>query len=114
MASAAPVPQRVCVTGATSFVGSHIIVVLLKRGHTVVGTVRSIADTKKYLFLQRLAAELGAGSRLTLVEADNLIPGSYNRAVQGCSSVIHTASPFIMGQERLRSLFLLCPAVQAR
>lgn len=35
---------KVLVTGATGYIGSHVVNELLKRGYSVVGTVRSLAN----------------------------------------------------------------------
>ena len=38
----------------------------------------------------------GAAERLELVEADLLQPSSFDAAVQGCTTVFHTASPYVI------------------
>ncbi len=42
---------KVLVTGATGFLASHIIHELLRRGYSVVGTVRSLDNKDKHAFL---------------------------------------------------------------
>lgn len=42
---------KVLVSGATGYIGSHVISELLKRGYQVVGTVRSLANKEKQAFL---------------------------------------------------------------
>jgi dihydroflavonol-4-reductase len=83
----------VCVTGASGFVASQLIALLLDRGYRVRGTVRS---AKRVEALARVQALPGAPERLELVEADLLDPPSLNRAVAGCELVMHTASPYFM------------------
>ena len=39
--------RRVCVTGASGFIGTHIVRELLERGYRVRGTVRDPGDQKK-------------------------------------------------------------------
>ena len=88
----------VCITGVTGYIASHIAAQLLEAGYTVRGTVRSLSDKKKYAFLETIASSHNAGSRLSFVEGDLLLPGSFDATVEGCSIVLHTASPFIIGK----------------
>jgi len=81
---------RVCVTGASGFVASWLVRELLERGLTVRGTVRRVSSAPH---LQSLP---GAAERLELVEADLLAPASFDAAVQGCGTVFHTASPYVI------------------
>lgn len=46
-----------------------------------------------------LTALEGAKERLKLFEADLLKAGSFDEAVAGCDTVIHTASPFFNGSD---------------
>ena len=45
--SIAEKPLTIAVTGASGFIGSHVVDALLSRGHTVRATVRDTADTAK-------------------------------------------------------------------
>ena len=84
-------PTQVVVTGATGFIASHLVRDLLAAGHRVRGTVRSLAATDSHAHLRALP---GAAERLELIEADLLVPGSFDTAVAGASHVFHTASPY--------------------
>uniref|UniRef100_A0A7C9DMZ7 NAD-dependent epimerase/dehydratase domain-containing protein n=1 Tax=Opuntia streptacantha TaxID=393608 RepID=A0A7C9DMZ7_OPUST len=84
--------KRVCVTGASGYVGSWIVKVLLDRGYTVNATVRSLNDPKK---TEHLLALDGAKERLHLFEATLMEEGSFDCAIQGCDGVFHTASPVL-------------------
>ena len=81
--------KPVCVTGASGFIAAHIVRELLERGYRVRGTIRK--SPENYPFLLALP---GAAERLELVEADLLAAGSYDRIVEGCDYVMHTASPY--------------------
>lgn len=81
--------KPVCVTGASGFIASHIVKQLLEQGYRVRGTVRK--SSQNYPFLLALP---GAAEQLELVEADLLAAGSYDKAVEGCDYVMHTASPY--------------------
>ncbi|CAH1416520.1 unnamed protein product [Lactuca virosa] len=82
----------VCVTGASGFIASWLVKLLLQRGYTVHATVRSLDDPKK---TQHLLAFDGAKERLSLFEASLLEEGSFESAVNGCDCVFHTASPIM-------------------
>ncbi|XP_057515121.1 phenylacetaldehyde reductase-like isoform X1 [Amaranthus tricolor] len=80
----------VCVTGASGYIASWIVKLLLQRGYTVKATVRDPGDPKKVEHLHCLE---GAKDRLHLVAANLLEEGSFDAAVEGCHGVFHTASP---------------------
>lgn len=98
----------VCVTGAAGFIASHIVRELLARGYRVRGTVRKLANTKSYEHLQKLP---GAAERLELVEGDLLDEKAFDRAVAGCTHVMHTASPYVLDAKDPEK-DLVVPAVQ--
>nr|XP_010908348.2 cinnamoyl-CoA reductase 2 isoform X2 [Elaeis guineensis] len=81
----------VCVTGASGYIASWLVKLLLQRGYTVRATVRDLADPKK---TEHLHALEGANGRLHLFKANLLEEGSFDSVVEGCEGVFHTASPF--------------------
>ncbi|MDP8304903.1 MAG: aldehyde reductase [Candidatus Chlorobium antarcticum] len=83
--------QTVCVTGASGYLASHIVKQLLEKEYRVSGTVRRAPSA--YPWLTSLPE---ADNRLELVIADLLNEGSFNGAMQGCSTVMHTASPYVI------------------
>ncbi|CAA7047210.1 unnamed protein product [Microthlaspi erraticum] len=104
----------VCVTGASGYIASWIVKLLLLRGYTVKGTVRDpvgkIIDmcyhailkcTFMYIYCSpedqkktgHLLALDGAKERLKLFKANLLEEGSFEHAIDGCDAVFHTASP---------------------
>lgn len=85
--------RLVCVTGATGYVGSHVVRELLERGFRVRATVRDPRDEKKTAHLRSLP---GAGALLELVSGDLEQPGSFDAAVAGCRYLIHTASAVVL------------------
>jgi nucleoside-diphosphate-sugar epimerase len=98
----------VLVTGATGFIGSRVIEVLLARGRRVRGTVRSSTTGQA---LDALRALEGAGDRLDFVEADLMDPAGLTRAAAGCGTVIHTASPYVLDAKNPQE-DLVDPAVE--
>jgi nucleoside-diphosphate-sugar epimerase len=83
--------KPVAVTGGTGYLASWIIKHLLDRGMNVRTSVRDICDESKYSHLQKLK---GSKTKLKIFEADLNKPGSFDKLVNECELVIHTASPF--------------------
>ncbi|KAB2095926.1 hypothetical protein ERO13_A01G073300v2 [Gossypium hirsutum] len=75
-----------CVTGATGYIGSWLVKLLLERGYKVHATVR---NPEKALHLLQL---WNGGDRLRLFKADLLEEGSFDEAVKGCNGVFHVAA----------------------
>ncbi|XP_071931736.1 phenylacetaldehyde reductase-like [Coffea arabica] len=89
-AAAAGEGKVVCVTGASGYIASWLVKLLLERGYTVKASVRDLNDPKKTQHLTSLA---GAKERLHLFSANLLEEGSFDAIVEGCEGVFHTASP---------------------
>ncbi|EOX96631.1 NAD(P)-binding Rossmann-fold superfamily protein [Theobroma cacao] len=80
----------VCVTGASGYVASWLVKLLLQRGYTVKATVRDPNDPKK---TEHLLSLDGAKERLHLFKAELVDEGCFDSVVDGCQGVFHTASP---------------------
>jgi dihydroflavonol-4-reductase len=81
--------DRVLVTGAAGYVGSHVIKALLQEGYAVRGSVRDPNDPAKTAHLRVLGD-------VELVAADLMKPGSFDDAVKGCDMVVHAASAVLL------------------
>jgi nucleoside-diphosphate-sugar epimerase len=82
--------DTVLVTGATGYIGSHVVEELLAAGYKVRGTSRS-AD--KARFLTNLMERKFGKMKLEIVEvADMISDNAYEEAVQGVSGIVHLAS----------------------
>ena len=102
--------RSILVTGAAGYLASWVVEHLLRQGHQVHGSVRSLADQGKVSHLQQLADTLPG--TLRLFEADLLVEGSFDQAMQGCDAVIHCASPYFLEDRPDPEAHLVQPAVQ--
>ncbi|XP_073045339.1 phenylacetaldehyde reductase-like isoform X2 [Primulina eburnea] len=82
----------VCVTGASGYVASWLVKLLLLNGYTVKGTVRDLGKAGKVAHLKALE---GAQERLLLFEADLIEEGSLDSILHDCVGLFHTASPVL-------------------
>lgn len=99
----------ILVTGASGFIASWVVKLLLEKGYTVHATVRSAGDVARHAHLLALP---GAEERLRLFEADLLSPGSFDVAAEGCTGVCHCASPFFFTPKTDPLEELVRPAVE--
>lgn len=72
--------MRIFLTGATGFIGSHILHLLLAAGHEVIGLTRSEAGARKL-------ASVGASAHIGTLED----PWRLARGTENADAVIHTA-----------------------
>ncbi|MEQ1731017.1 MAG: NAD-dependent epimerase/dehydratase family protein, partial [Vicinamibacterales bacterium] len=93
-----PTRDPVLVTGGSGFLGSWVIVELLRRGYRVRTTVRRLAREAEVR--EMVAGQVEAADRLTFVEADLLRDDGWTHAVDGIASVVHVASPMPIGEFR--------------
>ena len=83
----------VTVTGVSGFLGQMVCLHFLKDGsYKVRGTVRSVSNAAKIQPLKDAFGEYF--SQLELVEADLTNEQSLQKAIEGATYVVHTASPF--------------------
>lgn len=97
------------ITGATGYVAGWIVKRFLDEGIDVHAAVRNPAAKEKIKHLEEMAANSSAS--IKFFKADLLEEGSYFEAMQGCSVVMHTASPFLMGAKNVQQT-LIEPALK--
>jgi len=86
--------KTAAVTGATGFIASHVIRILLEDGWNIRATVRDSSDEGKYSYLKDLPA--ASGSSLKFFSASLNQEGSFDEALQDCDYVLHLASPYVL------------------
>ncbi|NDG83599.1 MAG: NAD-dependent epimerase/dehydratase family protein [Proteobacteria bacterium] len=100
--------ERVLVTGITGYIGQHCAVELLNQGYEVVGTIRS---ARKAESTRNAIAKAAPVDRLTFAEADLLSDKGWDAALNGCTYVLHVASPFLMKEPEDENE-MIAPAVE--
>src|ERR671937_1277243 len=88
----------VLVTGGSGFLGGWCVIELLRRGHTVRTTVRSLSREPQVR--ATVGSEVDAGDRLAVLPADLTSDEDWPEAVAGCEYVLHVASPFPPNQPK--------------
>lgn len=91
----------VLVTGGSGFLGAHCIVKLLNEGHKVRTTIRSSEKQRAVLSALEVAGiDSVLVGNLTFAIADLSSDAGWGQAVEGCTYVLHVASPFPKGSPK--------------
>ena len=96
MSSIEPSQGPVAVTGASGYVGSHVVRALVHRGYTVRACVTDPDDPRKRDHLVAMSDPDGQGS-VELHRANLLEPGSYDAPFAGCSAILHVGTAMAYG-----------------
>ncbi|KAJ3480071.1 hypothetical protein NLI96_g8612 [Meripilus lineatus] len=102
-----PRMSLVLVTGATGFIGAHVVDELLRRGIKVRGTTRSLAKAQQML---RDRPEFVDNLEFHVIN-DLAVPGVFDEEAQDVDAIIHVASPIVQdGKENEQAV--LIPAIE--
>ncbi|KAL1558353.1 phenylacetaldehyde reductase-like [Salvia divinorum] len=101
--------EVVCVIGASGFIGSWIVHLLLHRGYSVRATVKNLGDERETKHLEAIE---GADSHLRLFQIELLDYDSIAAAISGATGVFHVASPCIIDRVDDPQRELLDPAIK--
>ncbi|XP_057988512.1 retrovirus-related Pol polyprotein from transposon RE2 isoform X1 [Hevea brasiliensis] len=89
--------EIVCVTGASGFIGSWLVMRLLEQGYFVRATVRDPENMNKVKHLLDLPK---ASTHLSLWRGELVEEGSFDDVIQGCTGVFHVATPMDFSVDR--------------
>lgn len=87
--------ETVLVTGGTGFVGVHCILQLLQKGYHVKTTLRSLKRKDEVIEMLKTGGAISF-NKLTFIETDLTKDDNWDEAVNGCSYVLHIASPIFL------------------
>ncbi len=104
-----PTSKPILVTGASGFVALHTIIQLLQQGYKVRATLRTLSREAEVR--EVIAKHVEIKDSLEIVGADLMQDAGWDKAVQGCESVLHVASPFPLLEPKDEDE-LIVPAVQ--
>jgi len=103
--------ERILITGANGYIGTHIIQQALQAGHSVRAVVRSQAKIDGVK-----SAHPAAGDKLDFaIVADIKVPGAFDEALKSSppfTAVIHAASDFSYGKQGTNAEIYLEPALK--
>lgn len=80
----------VAVTGSAGYIGSHIVLNLVKHGYAVRACVRDAGNLANTAHLTAMN-HIGPGS-VTLHTCDMTVPGAYDEVFKGCVGIFHAAA----------------------
>jgi len=101
--------QTVLITGISGYIGLHCAAEALRAGYRVRGSVRD--DAKQEVVREALAAASIDTGNLEFVNLDLTSDEGWAEAAEGCSYVLHVASPFTIANPRHESEMVV-PAVE--
>jgi len=89
--------ERVLLTGISGYIGQHCAAELLAQGFDVVGTVRSAGKAEA---TRSAISRVAPVDGLSFAEADLLSDEGWDESMEGCTFVMHVASPFVLAEPK--------------
>jgi nucleoside-diphosphate-sugar epimerase len=91
--------EIILVTGGTGAVGINCILQLLQKGYTVRTTIRNLSKKNEVINMLKYGFVGSPESKLSFVEADLSNDANWEIAINGCTYVLHVASPTHIGSD---------------
>lgn len=86
-------PQTILITGASSFLGAHVLDAFFEAGYHVRAAVQSKDSMFKVI---KTHGKYGPDALTFIIVPDTTATGAYDEAVKGVDGVIHMGSPFTL------------------
>lgn len=105
--------KKVLITGASGYIGKHIVLALLQNGYEVRASVRDLAkgDDVRSAVSAHLDRKIDINAHLKFVELDLEKDSGWDSALEGIDVLMHTASPFPIANPKNEDDVII-PAVQ--
>ena len=100
--------KKVLVTGASGYIASYCIKVLLEKGFKVKASVR---DLKKVDIVKKSLVDTSNNENIEFCELNLLNDYGWNKALKDCDYLMHIASPCVIKEPKKESEIIL-PAVE--
>jgi nucleoside-diphosphate-sugar epimerase len=96
--------KTIALTGATGFVGSHILIQLLNKGYIVRANIRNEKKAKGLLDSIKNVVQKDFIKNIVFFKADFSSYDNWEANFNGCDALIHVASPLGSGKETKEEL----------
>jgi dihydroflavonol-4-reductase len=90
--------KKVLLTGISGFVGQHCAVELIRNGFHVRGSIRNLSKEEEVR--KGIAKEVDVKENLEFCQLDLLSDTGWDKAMEGCTYVLHVASPFMIAEPK--------------
>ena len=101
--------KKILLTGISGYIAMHCAKELLSKGYEINSTVR---DLKKIDDIKKALADSSLDvSKVNFFKADLLSDENWSEAMEGCTDVLHVASPYPLSQPKDENV-LIKPAVE--
>jgi dihydroflavonol-4-reductase len=96
--------KKVLLTGISGYIGLHCAKILLEKGYTVVGTVRS--TKKEEEVIKTLNSNSVSIENLSFTHLDLSSDKGWDSALSNCNYVMHVASPLLLKTLKMSQICL--------
>jgi nucleoside-diphosphate-sugar epimerase len=96
--------KTIALTGATGFLGSHVLIQLLNKGYNVKANIRNEKKAESLLNSIKHLTQEDCTEKISFFKADFSSSNNWKEYFTGCEALIHVASPMGSGKETKEEL----------